>query len=73
MLSTGLKLYLSNRIQRLRLSDTVSEPNEMTIGIPQGSVLGGLSFLVYINDLPRVSESRVTVLFSDDACISLKN
>ena len=64
------KTYLSSLIQRLRIGDTVSKPNEVTICIPQGSVLGGLLFLVYINDLPRVSENLFMVLFADNTCIS---
>ena len=66
-------IYLSSRIQRVRLGDTVSEPNKMTIGIPQGSVLRGLLFCVCINDLPRVLESLFTVFFADETCISLTN
>ena len=67
------KTCLSSRIQRVRIDDTTSEPIEVIIVIPQGSVLGGLLFLVYINGFPRVSESLITVLFADDTCISLSN
>ena len=57
-----------------RISDSVSEPNEVTMAIPQGSGLGGLIILVYINDWPRVSEGFFfTVSFADDTCISLTN
>ena len=52
--------YLNCRIQSVRTGDTISEPNEMTLGMPQGSVLKGLLFLVFINALPSVSK----ILFS---------
>ena len=45
------KIYLNSRIQHVRIGDTVSEANKVTIGIPPGSVLGGLIFLIFINDL----------------------
>ena len=41
----------------------------MKIGVPQGSSLGHLSFLIYINDLPRAVKNSRMSMFADDTCL----
>ena len=57
---------LSKRQQRVTTNGTKSECREATSGIPQGSVLGPVLFLVFINDFPDVIEVFLN-LFADDA------
>ena len=58
--------YLSDRQQYIDLSGVTSELKGVGVGVPQGSVLGPLLFLIYVNDLPRSTELLNAVLFADD-------
>ena len=64
------KSYLTNRKQRVCINGTLSSLETITYGVPQGSVLGPLLFLVYINDLPKAIPCCSTTLYADNAVIS---
>ena len=63
-----IKDFLGNRKQRVLLNGQSSNWEDVTSGIPQGSVLGPILFLVYINDLPDVVSNYIK-LFADDTKI----
>ena len=60
--------YLHQRKQITIINGTRSGIKKVVCGVPQGSILGPLLFLVYINDLPAVTSLSVK-LFADDACL----
>ena len=63
-----LKNYLHNRKQRVILNGVYPSWKDIKAGVPQGSVLGPLLFIIYINDLPN-NLIFSTKLFSDDTSI----
>ena len=60
------KSYLNNRKQYVYINGETSQLKEISCGVPQGSVLGPLLFLIYINDLPNTSKVLHFFLFADD-------
>ena len=61
--------YLSDGKQYVSVNGSNSNLLSITCGVPQGSVLGPLLFLIYINDLPNVSKKLTFYLFADDTNI----
>jgi sarcosine oxidase/L-pipecolate oxidase len=58
---------LSGRLQRVTVLGVTSEPLPVLSGVPQGSILGPLLFLIYVNDLPKTTSHDTTVtMFADD-------
>ena len=58
--------YFSNRRQFVAINNTCSNLGNITCGVPQGSVLGPLLFLIYVNDIAQASPNSDIRLFADD-------
>ena len=61
--------YLSNRKQFCRVNGVDSDVGEIEVGVPQGSCLGPLLFLIYINDLPQTVQGSSVTMYADDTSL----
>ena len=64
-----LESYLTNRQQYVHLNDTTSDLLPIITGVPQGSILGPLLFIIYVNDLSNASNFFYPIIYADDTTL----
>ena len=65
--------YLANSSQYVKIDDTSSALLNVSCGVPQGSILGPLLFIIYINDITNASNIAMFILFADDTNLFFKH
>ena len=65
-----IKSYLINRTQYCSVNGRLSSIKQMSYGVPQGSILGPLLFIIYMNDLPNAVKSADICMYADDTSMS---
>lgn len=69
-----IRSYLTGRKQIVDIQGTLSTPSEITRGVPQGSILGPLLFIIFINDIcDYIPSSTKILLYADDTSFVLRN
>ena len=61
--------YLSSRYQKTVIGQASSTSRKVSVGVPVGSILGPLLFVIYMNDLPKVLRNTTVTLFADDTAL----
>ena len=65
--------YLRHRFQYVNINSTSSDLREVVCGVPQGSILGPLLFIIYMNDIDASSTKLTFTMFADDTTILYKH
>ena len=73
LINIWFKSYLTDRRQSIEIDNHISKEEKTNCGVPQGSVLGPLLFLLYINDIYKCSSEFTFYLFADDTSIIYAN
>lgn len=61
--------YISNRKQKVKIGNILSDPQPITTGVPQGTTLGPILFLIYINGIKDVATNGSIIAYADDTAI----
>ncbi len=65
-----MESYLLNRTQYVEIDDSDSDMLTLTTGVPQGSILGPLLFIIYMNDIAHASKRFYFIIYADDTTLS---
>lgn len=63
------KSYLNDRVQYLKINNTLSDPQKIKIGVPQGTILGPILFITYINSLLNIKINGKIISYADDTAL----
>ena len=67
------KSYLDERYQAVKVKNVISAFKPINTGVPQGSVLGPILYLIFVNELPNISDQFSVCLFADDTTLVFEN
>ena len=68
-----LEFYLRDRLQYIKMEKVESEKKNVKCGVGQGTILGPLLFIIYLNNIPTLkSIENQTILYADDTVVSNK-